>query len=342
MNGRPGRSRQGGEEGASRPRARTAHKAPHGGARRPDPRGLAGRIAELRQRDAGDPARRWFLPLAGALVDAGSPVDAAQVLRQGLARDPECLGGWVLLGQCYAALEEWAAARRVFDVVIGRDRENAVALRGLAALHARLGDRGQAAAYCRALLRLAPRDLAAQEALAELLDPGAASDPEDARGQRMAAGPVLSLVEPEPPPARKPPRLRFGRRLGATGVEPPAGGRERLLPEATPRPGLFEPPPADLEPDGREAHPGGPRPRRAALRPSRPPRPAEPRGAERRSTPSIGPRGYRSLDGYRRWLERMTRDGSGPAGSGGPPAAKAPPAKALPAQPPAQPPATEE
>jgi cytochrome c-type biogenesis protein CcmH/NrfG len=159
MNGRPGRSRRGGEEGASRPHARAAQKARLDDARRSDPHGLAGRIAELRRRDSADPAGRWFLPLAGALSDAGRPGEAVQGLRQGLARDPECLGGWVLLGQCYAALEEWAAARRVFEVVIGRDRENAVALRGLAAIHARLGDRGQAAAYCRALLRLMPRDL---------------------------------------------------------------------------------------------------------------------------------------------------------------------------------------
>ena len=136
------------------------------------------------------------MPLAGCLRELGELGEALRTLRHGLARDPECLGGWVLLGECHLESGELVAARRVLSLVLSRDPENAHALRGVAAASARLDDRQEAVHSYRALLRLMPGDVAAQEALAELLDETPLPAEAPVRpGPLTIAGPPL----PEPP-----------------------------------------------------------------------------------------------------------------------------------------------
>ncbi len=87
---------------------------------------LRDRLEGLRRFDAEDPDGRWFLPLAGCLRELGELREALRTLRHGLARDPECLGGWVLLGECH--LESGELGRRAPSAVarlVPRSRERA-------------------------------------------------------------------------------------------------------------------------------------------------------------------------------------------------------------------------
>ncbi|MGD8394377.1 MAG: tetratricopeptide repeat protein [Candidatus Eiseniibacteriota bacterium] len=128
-----------------------------------------GRIRWLRRLHRQDRDGRWFLPLAAGLLDIGFIDDAIATLREGLARDPSCLPAWVLLGRSCLASGRLDEARRLFERVIARDRENAVALRGLAEIYRRRGERQRAADFYRALLRLVPWDLEAQKGIAQVL-----------------------------------------------------------------------------------------------------------------------------------------------------------------------------
>jgi len=249
---------------------------------------LQARVAELRQLETEDPEGRWFLPLGGALRDLGHFEEAAFILRRGLERDPESLGGWVILGQCYAAMGEIQVARGLFEWISSRDPDNALVLRGLADILARQGERRRAADCYRALIKVMPRDLAAQDSLAGLLDhlppadeapPGvsthedaagdaadaASGTPETTRQGRRSGRPVLPGRRAEPRPSR--------------GMGPP--------PESRPRPGIFEPLPADL--DWGESRPG-----------------SRPAGGG-------GEAGKRVHSGYWRWLARMTEEEEGPS-----------------------------
>jgi tetratricopeptide (TPR) repeat protein len=253
---------------------------------------LALRLEFLRHREAEDPGARWFLPLGAALRDLGHPEEAAEVLRQGLARDPDCLGGWVVLGQCYLAMGEVVVARGLFESIAARDAENALVLEGLAGTHALEGDRERAADCYRALLRLKPRDLGAQNALASLLEPAQVE---------LASEAETAELEAALPHRSSNPRTRPGVEGGKrAAVMPPRGSRLVLAPEAR-TPGIFEPPPADL--DGEEE----PRSRR------------QPRERDRTGSESEAPeRSRASREGYRRWLERMAGrelDGKGSRGS---------------------------
>jgi tetratricopeptide (TPR) repeat protein len=275
------------------------------------------RIRELHRRDVDDPEGRWFLPLGGALRDQGRPEEAAAALRQGLARDPECLGAWVILGQCYAAMGETEVARSLFESIATRDRENSLALRGLAEILARRGERRRAADYYRALLKVMPRDLGAQEALAGLLEStpseeagrqaaGRAAkavelkaeagreEPKEAKAQGAADEALVRRAKPSvrrPEPSRRPeprrpePRRPQPRRRPVPHVSWGPGG---LPPESRPKPGIFEPPPADLD---WGARPGN--------------EPANEPAVRSGGTPE-GARG-----GYWRWLTRIAKEEEG-------------------------------
>ncbi len=265
--------------------------AERGHRRTPSREELAHRLEILRARDTEEPDGRWFLPLAIALRDLGNLEEAGQTLRRGLAKDPDCLGGWVVLAQCYVAMGELEVARGLFEWVLARDRENPLVLRGLAQLMALKGERRRAADGFRALLRVMPRDLAAQEALASLLEP--------------------EIGEPEPIPTR-PRKLEAPPR-----VFPPRGVRPMLPPEPDVDRGIFEPVPADLDWKG---------PAVAERRARSDSAPKVPAGSTERS-PHQGdgipqPRSERSLAGYRRWIERMMdRSGQGSDAGGDEPAA---------------------
>ncbi len=329
----------------------SAHRARGAGASTQDPLSPGHRIAELQRLDAAHPVGRWFLPLGAALREAGRVKDALAVVRQGLSRDPDCLSGWVVLGQCYLALDELASSARVLSSVLRRDRENTVALRGLAIIHARRGEREEAAAHYRALLKLVPRDLAAQEALAALLDPawedeaagdsGAPPIPSGSNGDLRAPREELPRhTVPAGPPARAKRKSRFDPRTREPSPpRPPRGAAAMLPPAAAPRGGIFEAAPHDLDWEraahdpraergasaAREARARRetPAPREAATRRDA----AMPREAATRRKASIrrdapmrseppAPERAGALTGYRRWLERMIEESGQRRGTG--------------------------
>lgn len=296
----------------------------------PDHFSTGQRIAELRRLDAENQHGRWFLALGGALRDLGRVKEALAVVRQGLARDPDCISGWVVLGQCYLALDELAAAERVLASVLRRDRENSVALRALAIIHARRGERDAAATHYRSLLKLVPRDLAAQEALAALLEPDPGEElfvrPIAPPAPVGARGELRSQSLEAPPRAAKPARAKRKSRFDPRSREPgpprvPRGAAPMLPPESRPGSGIFESPPHDLDWERRVAQlrdaRRAPAPRASAPRTSRPAGPAparRERDAQVRAEPAPGRSG--ALPGYQRWLERMIEEQGAPRGAG--------------------------
>ncbi len=126
------------------------------------------RLRWLRSKAAADAEGRWFLPLAGALLEFGFLSEALRVLRAGLAQNPEPLAGWILFGRALLQAGQLDVATRVFDNVLAQDRDNVVALKTMAEVASRAGDQRQAAACCRRLLAIVPGDLEVQRRLAEL------------------------------------------------------------------------------------------------------------------------------------------------------------------------------
>jgi tetratricopeptide (TPR) repeat protein len=269
-------------------------------------------MIELRRLSAEDPGGRWFLPLAALLLEQQAIAEAQQLVRYHLARDPDAIGGWVLLGRSYWMSGELPAARRIMTSVLARDPENAHALRVRAQAEAELGEREAAIHGYRTLLRLVPGDLAAQEALALLLDHvadvnagngrrGSGSDREVAaeeaavtasNGRESIPG-ALSRARPRGRPAlaraEREGEGQGGRRRERARARPrppaPAAERALLPPARRPRTGIFESLPADLD-WGRKVAP--------------------PAAKSERAAPSAGREARReSHQGYRRWLDQM-------------------------------------
>jgi hypothetical protein len=272
------------------------------------------RLIELRRLSVEDPTGRWFLPLASLLLDQQAISEAQQLVRHSLARDPDAIGGWVLLGRSYLMSGELAAARRIMASVLARDPENAHALRVHSQAEAELGERGAAIRGYRALLRLVPGDVGAQEALAELLDLEAETSGERS-GPRSVAAAVIGNSSAMPMNGQEPRAVgrkatqatvsgRGKRARRGRGPREPERGeprpvravaqRQALPPAPRPAAGIFESLPADLD-WGRKAVPRSPRPTT---------RQAPKEGAERRSH-----------QGYRRWLDQILgkENGNGPS-----------------------------
>jgi tetratricopeptide (TPR) repeat protein len=210
------------------------------------------------------------------------------VLRRGLAKDPDCLGGWVLMGRCYLAMGEVEIAKGLLESSAARDPENALALRGLAQVHALEGDRRRAVEEYRVLLRLMPRDLEAHEALAWLL----------AQGETETPSLLAAKATPRRPSRRQAPRP----------VYPPRGSRAALKAEPRVNPGLFEAPPADLDRDA--ASPVAQRRERRSKTANR-----SPRVLDHVDTPELSVSGAepkapvrRSLKDYEQWMQRMAQN----------------------------------
>jgi hypothetical protein len=239
------------------------------------------------------------------LLELDLATEAQRAVRQGLALDPDCLSGWVLLGRSYWMSGEAAAARRIMASVLARDPENAHALRVHAQAQVQLGESRAAIRDYRALLRLVPGDVAAQDALAQLLDHEAEVPREPAAvaviagDQKAAPMPLAEALTPsrkEQAPSRGPLKRKSGARARPTRPAAKlesrirsaaaAPGRAVLPPARRPKAGIFESLPADLD-----------------WSRSRAPRPSAPE-----SPPPAPPSAERPRQGYRRWLDRLYSD----------------------------------
>jgi tetratricopeptide (TPR) repeat protein len=117
------------------------------------------RIDELRRRVQKDPASIVFAQLAEEHRRLGQYHDAVQVARTGLARHPSYLSARVTLGRALIELEQYDDAQRELEHVLRFSPDNLAAIRGLADIHQRRGELGEAVKEFASALDLAPGEL---------------------------------------------------------------------------------------------------------------------------------------------------------------------------------------
>jgi tetratricopeptide (TPR) repeat protein len=116
------------------------------------------RIEELRRRIQKDPASIAFAQLAEEYRRAGSYEDAIATCRAGLAIHPSYLSARVTLGRALIEMNELEAAETELQFVRHHAAENIAAIRGLAEIHHRRGELGEALSFYKSALGLARHD----------------------------------------------------------------------------------------------------------------------------------------------------------------------------------------
>jgi tetratricopeptide (TPR) repeat protein len=135
------------------------------------------RIEELRRRVQKDPASIAFAQLAEEFRRAGNYDDAVDVCRAGLERHPSYLSARVTLGRALIELERFDEAAEELNLVLQSAPENLAAIRGLAEIHQRRGDLGEALKQYQSALGIAKHDPEIEESVHALSRQlGASSD----------------------------------------------------------------------------------------------------------------------------------------------------------------------
>jgi tetratricopeptide (TPR) repeat protein len=167
------------------------------------------RLDDLRRRVQKDPASIAFAQLAEEYRRAGEYQQAVEVCSAGLAIHPGYLSARVTLGRALIELNQLEEAQEEIERVLHSAPENLAAIRGLAEIHHRRGEREQALAQYRAALALAPNDPDLEETvndLARQLEPPARrADPADGLSLEQVAAAFSENVRPRsvapaPPP----------------------------------------------------------------------------------------------------------------------------------------------
>jgi tetratricopeptide (TPR) repeat protein len=149
------------------------------------------RLDDLRRRVEKDPASIAFAQLAEEYRRAGELQQAVEICQAGLAVHPGYLSARVTLGRALIELNQLEDAEVEIGRVLKSAPDNLAAIRGLAEIHHRRGERVQALAQYRAALALAPNDPELQETVNDLVrevEPKArAADPVDGLSLEQAA-----------------------------------------------------------------------------------------------------------------------------------------------------------
>ncbi|MDE3156035.1 MAG: tetratricopeptide repeat protein [Acidobacteriota bacterium] len=116
------------------------------------------RILELRRRVQQDPASIAFAQLAEEYRRAGDLQSAVRVSRDGLQRHPAYASARVTLARALVQLGDLDGAEAEFEQARRLAPDNLAAIRGLADLHQRRGQLGDALAEYREALSLATND----------------------------------------------------------------------------------------------------------------------------------------------------------------------------------------
>ncbi len=116
------------------------------------------RIDELRRRLEQDPSSITFAQLAEALRRSGRLEEAIETCRAGLDHHPAYLSAHVTLGRALIEQGDLEAAQAELKGVLAAAPENLAAIRGLAEIHQRRGQQGEALEQYRRALTLAPND----------------------------------------------------------------------------------------------------------------------------------------------------------------------------------------
>jgi tetratricopeptide (TPR) repeat protein len=170
------------------------------------------RIEELRRRVQRDPASIAFAQLAEEYRRAGRFQEAIDACNTGLERHPGYLSARVTLGRSLIEVGELDQAQLELSQVLSVAPENLAALRGLAEIHHRRGELGEALRYYRSALDLARHDPDLEQVVQEIarqLEPSVRA-PEVPGGLtfEQAREELLSIVNPAiatPPAAAAPP-----------------------------------------------------------------------------------------------------------------------------------------
>jgi len=116
------------------------------------------RLEDLRRRVQKDPASIAFAQLAEEFRRAGQFQESIDVCHAGLAIHPGYLSARVTLGRALLELNHLDEAESELGQVLARAPENLAAIRGLAEIHHRRGNLGEALTQYRAALSLARND----------------------------------------------------------------------------------------------------------------------------------------------------------------------------------------
>ena len=126
------------------------------------------RIDDLRRRVQKDPASIAFAQLAEEFRRGGQFQEAVDVCNAGLEIHPTYLSARVTLGRAFIELNKLDEAQSELEQVLKGARENLAAIRGLAEIHHRRGELGEALTQYRAALALARNDPELEFTLSEL------------------------------------------------------------------------------------------------------------------------------------------------------------------------------
>ncbi len=127
------------------------------------------RIDELKRRIERDPASIAFAQLGEEYRRAGLFRDAVRTCRAGLEQHPGYLSARVTLGRALAATGDLIAAERELREVLRVAPENLAALRALADIASRRGERAAALSFYQRCLSLAPQDAELRQRVETLL-----------------------------------------------------------------------------------------------------------------------------------------------------------------------------
>ena len=126
------------------------------------------RLEDLRRRVQKDPASIAFAQLAEEFRRAGQCQESIDVCRAGLAIHPGYLSARVTLGRALLELNQLDEAESELGQVLASAPENLAAIRGMAEIHHRRGNLGEALAQYRAALLLARNDPDLEQTVSDL------------------------------------------------------------------------------------------------------------------------------------------------------------------------------
>lgn len=183
-----------------------------------------------------------FARLADAYRKTGEPGRALEILEEGIARHPDYLSAHIVRARTYRDLAREDEARGAFERVLELDAQNLVAIRGLADLARRRGDRERERHWVRRLVQADPFNEEPAARLAEL-DASVESGPGDG-GAEGTDTPVEPAEEPALPapsaapeaPSAMPEAPGATPEAGSAVEAPSAADAERPAPEELPLP----------------------------------------------------------------------------------------------------------
>jgi tetratricopeptide (TPR) repeat protein len=183
------------------------------------------RIEELRRRVQKDPASIAFAQLAEEYRRSGNYDEAVRVCRAGLAKHPSYLSARVTLGRALIELEQFEEAQTELDYVLRSAPENLAAIRGLAEIHQRRGELGEALKQYQTALGIAKHDPELEESVNELSRQLGLTPPAVARPASMPAGSTPDSAVPPPIPFTTPPPIPLDDAMLVVEAPAPEGAK---------------------------------------------------------------------------------------------------------------------